>query len=153
MLEQQIEQDIKTAQLAGDSRRLITLRGLKATLLNAKVASGKRETGLTDEEVLPLLSKQAKQRQESADMYIQGGERDRADAELAEKAIIEAYLPAKLDETAVSDIIDDVINKSHASGIQAMGKVIGQVKARTGTAAEGALIARLVKDRLLREVQ
>ncbi len=153
MLEDKLEQDIKSALLAGDSVRVTTLRGLKSTLLNVKVAQGKRDSGLTDEEVLPLLAKEAKKRQESADMYIQGGERDRADAELAEKAIIEAYLPAKLDETAVSDIIDDVINKSHASGIQAMGKVIGQVKARTGTAAEGALIARLVKDRLLREVQ
>ncbi len=82
MLEQQIEQDIKSAQLAGESLRLETLRGLKATLLNTKVATGKRETGLSDEEVLPLLAKQSKQRQESADMYVQGGDQTSADLKL-----------------------------------------------------------------------
>ncbi len=148
MLEQKIEEDIKTAQLAGDKLRLNTLRSLKATLLNTKVATGKRETGLTDEEVLPLLSKQAKQRQESADMYVQGGDQTRADTELAEKAIIEAYLPAQLSEAEVGGIIDEVIGDTGADSLGAMGQVIGQVKARTGAQAEGSLIARLVKERL-----
>lgn len=149
MLEQQIEQDIKTAQLAGDKLRLTTLRGLKATLLNAKVATGKRESGLTDKEVLPLLSKQSKQRQESADMYVQGGDQARADGELAEKAIIDAYLPEQLGETEIASMIDEVITQTGAAGPQAMGQVIGQVKAKSGTAADGAVIARLVKEKLL----
>ncbi|MEJ0073170.1 MAG: GatB/YqeY domain-containing protein [Candidatus Saccharibacteria bacterium] len=55
MLEQQLEQDIKTALLAGEKVKATTLRGLKATLLNVKVASGKREAGLTDDEVLPIF--------------------------------------------------------------------------------------------------
>jgi uncharacterized protein len=148
MLEQQIEQDLKTALLAGDSERVTTLRGLKATLLNVKVATGKRDSGLTDEEVLPHLSKQAKQRQESADMYVQGGDQARADKELAEKAIIEAYLPAQLSEAEVSQLIDDVISASNASGMSAMGQVIGQVKAQTGATADGSVIARLVKEKL-----
>jgi uncharacterized protein YqeY len=148
MLEQKIEQDIKTALLAGDSERVSTLRGLKATLLNVKVATGKRESGLTDEEVLPHLSKQAKQRQESADMYVQGGDQARADKELAEKAIIEAYLPAQLSEAEIAKLIDDVIAKTGASGPSAMGQVIGQVKQRAGAAADGSVIARLAKEKL-----
>src|SRR5215207_8102475 len=135
MLEQQIEQDIKTAQLAGDKLRLTTLRGLKAALLNVKVATGKRESGLTDEEVLPLLSKQSKQRQESADMYVQGGDQVRADAELAEKAIIDAYLPEQLGEAQIAGMIDEVISQTGAAGPQAMGQVIGQVKSKAGAAA------------------
>ena len=149
MLEQQIEQDIKTAQLAGDKLRLTTLRGLKAALLNVKVATGKRESGLTDEEVLPLLSKQSKQRQESADMYVQGGDQVRADAELAEKAIIDAYLPEQLGEAQIAGMIDEVISQTGAAGPQAMGQVIGQVKSKAGAAADGAVIARLVKEKLL----
>ncbi len=148
MLEQQLEQDIKTAQLAGEALKLETLRGLKSTLLNVKVATGKRETGLGDDEVLPLFAKQSKQRQESADMYVQGGDQARADKELSEKAIIDAYLPAQLSETEVTAMIEAVIKETGASGLQAMGQVIGQVKQRAGTTADGALIARLVKEKL-----
>jgi uncharacterized protein YqeY len=148
MLEDKIEQDLKTALLAGDGQRVTTLRGLKAVLLNVKVATGKRDSGLSDEEVLPQLAKQAKQRQESADMYIQGGDQARADAELAEKAIIEAYLPAQLSEAEITKLIDEVIEQTGAAGQSAMGQVIGQVKGRTGATADGALIARLVKEKL-----
>ncbi len=149
MLEQRIEQDIKSALLAGDSSRATTLRGLKATLLNVKVATGKRDSGLSDDEVLPVLAKQAKQRQESADMYVQGGDQARADAELAEKAIIEAYLPAQLSEAEIGKLIEDVISKTGAAGSQAMGQVIGAVKKQAGAAADGAVIARLAKEKLL----
>lgn len=148
MLEQQLEQDIKTALLAGDKVKATTLRGLKSTLLNVKVATGKRESGLTDDEVIPVLAKQAKQRQESADLYKQGGNNEKAEAELAEKAVIEAYLPAQLDEPAINKLIEEAIAATGASGPQDMGKVIGQVKAKAGAAADGSVIARLAKEKL-----
>ena len=148
MLEQQLEQDIKTALLAGDSVKATTLRGLKATLLNVKVAEGKRDRGLTDEEVFKVFAKQAKQRQESADMYKQGGNQEKAEAELAEKAIIEAYLPTQLSEEEIGKLIDEVITATGASGPQAMGQVIGQVKAKAGASADGSVIARLAKEKL-----
>jgi uncharacterized protein YqeY len=148
MLEQQIEQDLKTALLAGDKQKVLTLRGLKATLLNVKVAEGKRDSGLTDEEVLKQLGKQSKQRQESAEMYVQGGDQARADAELSEKAMIDAYLPAQLSEAEIGSLIDAVISQTGAGGPQAMGQVIGQVKKQAGATADGAIIARLVKEKL-----
>lgn len=148
MLEQQLEQDIKTALLAGDSVKATTLRGLKATLLNVKVAEGKRDSGLTDEEVFKVFAKQAKQRQESADMYKQGGNQEKADAELTEKAIIEAYLPTQLSEDEIAKLIDEAIAATGASGPQGMGQVIGQVKAKAGSAADGSIIARLAKEKL-----
>lgn len=149
MLEQKIEQDLKAALLSGDSQRVSTLRGLKSTLLNTKIALQKRDSGLSDDEVLAQLSKQAKQRQESADMYLQGGDRARADKELAEKAIIEEYLPAQLSEDEIAKLIDDVIAESGLSGgPQAIGQVIGQVKQKAGAAADGAVIARLAKEKL-----
>jgi len=148
MLEQKIEQDIKAALLAGDARRVSTLRGVKAVLLNVKVATGKRDSGLSDDEVLVQLGKQAKQRQESADMYVQGGDQGRADAELAEKAIIEAYLPPQLSEAEIGQLVDDAITKTGAAGPQAMGQVIGAVKQQAGATADGAVIARLAKEKL-----
>ena len=148
MIEQQIEQDLKTALLAGESQKVTTLRGLKSVLLNEKVAKGKRESGLTDEEVLPLLAKEAKKRQESADLYVQGGDQVRADAELAEKSIIEVYLPAQLSEAEIAAVVDEVISETGATSPQQMGQVIGAVRAKTAGTADGAVIAKLVKEKL-----
>jgi len=148
MLEDKLEQDIKTAMLAGDSQRVSVLRGLKAVLLNVKVATGKRESGLDDAEVLAHFAKQAKQRQESADLYVQGGNQAKADAELAEKAIIESYLPKQLSEAEINQLIDEAIAETGASSPAEMGRVIGQVKTKAGAAADGGVIARLAKEKL-----
>lgn len=147
-LEQQIEQDVKTALLGGDKVQAETLRGLRAALLSVKVEQGKRETGLNDDEVIAVLSKEAKKRQESADLYVQGGNQEKADVELAEKALIEKYLPAQLSEDEITKLVDEAIASTGASGPQAMGQVIGAVKAKTGASADGAVIARIAKERL-----
>jgi uncharacterized protein YqeY len=147
-LEQRLEQDIKSALLSGDKTRATTLRGLKAVLLNVKVATGKRDSGLSDDEVLKVFTKESKQRQESADLYKQGGSQPKADAELAEKAIIDAYLPAQLSEDEIAKLVDEAIAQTGAQGPQAMGQVIGQVKAKAGASADGAVIARLAKEKL-----
>ncbi len=147
-LEQRLEQDIKDALLSGDKVKATTLRGLKATLLNVKVANGKRDTGLNDEEVQATFAKEAKKRQESADLYKQGGDEQRAAAELTEKAIIDAYLPAQLSEDEITALVEEAIAQTGASGPQGMGQVIGQVKAKAGAGADGALIARIAKEKL-----
>ena len=148
MLEQRLEADIKAALLAGDSVKVLTLRGLKATLLNNKVAEGTRDSAMSDDQVIALFSKEAKKRQESADMYVQGGSQAKADAELAEKALIETYLPAQLDEAAIKEVIETVVSELGATDMKSMGQVIGAVKAKTAGAADGGIIARLVKERL-----
>lgn len=148
MLEQKIEQDIKAALLARDQVTATTLRGLKAVLLNVKVAEGKRDSGLSDDEVIKVLTKEAKKRQESAELYKQGGNDQKAEAELSEKALIEKYLPAQLSEAEITKIIDEVLAGMGEAGPGSMGPIIGQVKAKAGASADGAVIARLVKERL-----
>lgn len=148
MLKQQIEQDLKTALLAGDKDRALVLRSLKSAILYAEVAKGARDSGLSDEELTAILAKEAKKRQESADLYKQGGDETRAATELAEKVIIEAYLPKQLSNEELVQIIDAVIADLEVSGPQAMGQVIGAVKKQTAGAADGAKIAQLVKERL-----
>jgi uncharacterized protein YqeY len=148
VIKQKLQDDVKAAMLAGDSLRLETLRGLKSVILYAEVAAGKREEGLSDDEILALFSKEAKKRQESAELYVQGGAQEKADKELAEKAIIEAYLPAQLSEAELAAIIDEVLNEVKPAGLQQMGQVIGQVKSQVGNTADGSLIAKLVKEKL-----
>ncbi|MDL2342251.1 MAG: GatB/YqeY domain-containing protein [Patescibacteria group bacterium] len=146
MIETQLEQDIKTALLAGDKDRVLTLRMLKSAVLSAKVAGGSRDSIMPDAEVVALFSKEAKKRQESAELYKQGGNDFKAEAELAEKALIETYLPAQLSEAEVITVVEAVI--ADLGDTAAMGPVIGQVKAKTNGAADGALIAKLVKEKL-----
>jgi uncharacterized protein YqeY len=148
MLEERIEQDIKTALLARDFEKATTLRTVKAALLNVKVAEGKRDSGLSDEAVQQVLAKESKKRQESADLYKQGGDENRASKELAEKALIDEYLPEQLSEADIAKLVDAVIAETGASGQQAMGQVIGAVRAKAQGQADGAVIARLVKEKL-----
>jgi uncharacterized protein YqeY len=148
MIKQQIESDIKTAMLAGDKQLVQTLRGLKSAILNVEVAEGSREQGLDDESVTTVLAKEAKKRVESAEMYKQGGDEVRQQAELAEKIIIEKYLPQQLTDTELAAIVDAEVAGLAEKSPQMMGKVIGAVKAKTAGKADGGRIAQMVKEKL-----
>lgn len=134
--------------LAGDKDTVTVLRGLKGAILNVEIAEGSRDTGLTDEAVTAVLAKEAKKRQESADLYMQGNDQVRGDKELAEKVIIEKYLPAQMSDEDLIVIIETTISELGASGPQAMGPVIGKVKQATAGQADGGRIAQLVKEKL-----
>lgn len=149
-IKEQIENDIKQAMLAGDKTLTTTLRTVKSAALNLEVANGSREQGLSDAEFIDLLTKEAKRRQESADMYTQGGSPERAEAELAEKAVIEKYLPTQLSDEELNSLVNDVIKELGVSGPQAMGQVIGEVKKRSAGQADGGRIAHLTKEQLNR---
>lgn len=147
-MQEQIERELKTALLAGDKPKAETLRGLKSAILNEAIAQNARHTGLPDDQIQKILSKESKKRQEAADLYTQGGSAERASAELAEKAIIDAYLPEQLAESEVAKLVEQEIAAAGNPTMADMGKIIGVVKSKTGGQADGALIARLVKEKL-----
>ena len=147
-IKQRLTDDVKAAMLAGDAARLECLRGLKSVILYAEVAAGKREDGLTDDEIQVIFAKAAKKRQESADLYVRGGSQERADKELSEKKIIEEYLPAQMSEEEITILVEKIITETGVSGPQAMGQVIGKVKAVAGSGADGSVVARIVKEKL-----
>lgn len=147
-IKQKIDQDLKVAMLAGDKFKVSALRGLKSSILYAEVAAGNREEGLPEPEIVNVLGKEAKKRQESADLYSQGGNQEKAEAELKEKNIIEQYLPEQISDEDLELLVDDVINTLGAPTIQQMGQVISGVKAKAGATADGARIAQLVKEKL-----
>ena len=147
-MQEQIDKDLKQALLGGDKAKAETLRNVKSALLNEAISQGARETGLSDEQVQNILAKESKKRQEAADLYKQGGADDRASAELAEKAIIDSYRPEQMPEDEVAKIVDEEVAKAGAPTMQDMGRIIGAVRSRTGGQADGALIAKLVKDKL-----
>lgn len=145
---EKIDQDLKAALLGGDKEKASVLRGLKSAVLYAEVAKGVRDDGLPDDEILGILQKEAKKRQESAELYVKGGNQEKADAELAEKEIIEAYLPAQLGEGDINTLIDEVVAENGPVSKETMGTTIAAVKQKSGGTADGATVARLVKERI-----
>lgn len=143
-----LDQDLKTAMLAGEKQTVTVLRGLKSAILYVEVAQGNRDPGLDEAAVIEVLAKEAKKRQESADLYTQAGDTERTEAELAEKAIIERYLPKQLSEEDLGKLVDEAIQAVGATGPQAMGQVIGKVKQQVAGQADGGRIAQLVKQKL-----
>lgn len=147
-LKQRIDADLKSALLAGDKVLATTLRGIKSVILYAEVAKGSRDTGLAEAEIIELLMKESKKRQESADLYLQGGDAVRQQAELTEKAVIDAYLPAQMADAELLSIVQQAIATTDATTMQQMGQVIAMVKQQAGAAADGARIAAAVKEQL-----
>jgi uncharacterized protein YqeY len=147
-MQDKIEQDLKQALLSGDKQKAETLRTLKSSIINEAIAQGARDSGLSDEQIQKILARESKKRQEAADLYQKGGAADRAKKELAEKTIIDSYLPEQLSEEEVTKAVDEEIAKAGQPTMQDMGRIIGAVRGRLGGQADGALIARLVKEKL-----
>ena len=145
-LVERINADLKTAMLARDAFTTETLRGLKAAILNEEVSKGARETGLDEAAVEQLIAREAKKRDEAANLFEQGGNQASADKERAEKVLLSVYLPEQLSEADVQALVDEAIAELKPEGMKDMGRVIGAVKAKAGNTADGALVAKLVKD-------
>lgn len=139
---------MKAALLGGDRFVGETLRGLKAAILNEEVATGKRDEGLTDEEIEKIIAREVKKRNESAMIYEQNGRPELADPERKEAAILVAYLPTQLSEDEIRQLAKLVIEAVDNVGPSVMGQVIGAVKAKVGNTADGATVARVVKELL-----
>jgi uncharacterized protein YqeY len=147
-LRQRIADDMKAALLGGDRFVGETLRNLRAAILNEEVAQGKRDTGLADEEIEKIIVREVKKRNESAAIYDQNMRQDSADEERREAEVLRRYLPEQLSEAELKTVVDAKIAELGASDIKMMGHVIGAVKKEVGNAADGAMLAKLVKDTL-----
>lgn len=147
-LKQRITDDIKAALLGGDRFVGETLKNLKAAILNEEVAQNKRDEGLDNATIEQIIAREVKKRTESVKMYEQGGRADLAENEQNEINVIKAYLPEQLGEDEVKSIVEAAVQQLGANGMSDMGKVIGVVKAKVGNTADGALVAKLVKEAL-----
>lgn len=147
-LKQRIQDDLKAALLGGDRFVGETLRGLKAAILNEEVATGKRDEGLGDLEIEKIVAKEVKKRNESATLYEQNDRAESAADERREAEVLSVYLPKQLSEDEVAAVVEAAIKQLGANGMSDMGKVIGVVKSKVGNTADGALVAKLVKEKL-----
>jgi uncharacterized protein YqeY len=148
MLKQKILDDLKVAMKAGDTKKRDTLRMLDSMVKNVEIEKQKRETGLTDEEVLEVIGKAVKQRKDASAQYLAGGRADLVEKENQEIEILSAYLPAQLDETAVREAVKAVISQVGATTVADIGKVMGQAMGKLKGQADGNLVKKIVEEEL-----
>ena len=147
-LKARITDEMKAALLGGNRFRGDVLRNVKAAILNEEVSLGKRDEGLNDAEVEKVLAREVKKRVESAELYRSNGRAELAEPEEQEAEILREFLPEQLSEAEVMAIVEDVVASMDDVSMQKMGQVIGVVKQKVGNAADGALVAKIVKEKL-----
>jgi uncharacterized protein len=147
-VQEQIESDLKAAMLAGDKTKAEVLKGVKSAMQYEAMNLKTQDKSLSPEQAQKVLAREAKKRQETAEIYKKAGEDERANKELAEKETIDAYLPKQLSEEEIEEAVIEEIKTSGATSQADMGKVIGAVRAKLGAAADGAVIAKVAKEKL-----
>lgn len=149
MLRDRFMSDLKEAMKAGDKDRLGTIRLIQAALKDKDIeARGAGKGPLGDDEILQLLQKMVKQRQDSVKLYHEGNRPELAAKEEAEIAVIAAYMPKQMDEAEAKAAIAAVIAETGASGMKDMGKVMGELKARFAGQMDFGKASPLVKQLL-----
>ncbi len=146
-LKERLTNDLRAAMKAKDAATTSTLRMALAAVSAAEVAgAAKRE--LSDEEVLAVVTKEAKKRREAAETYAEAGRAELAEKERAEEAILRRYLPAQLSDDELADLVAGVLAEGGFSGRAAMGPAMKAVQAKVAGRAEGSRVAAEVRRQL-----
>jgi uncharacterized protein YqeY len=157
----QIEQDLTAAMKAKDQVAVDTLRGLKTRIQNEKTAARGRpdpapnagegalssKANLTEAEIVALIRSEVKRRKEAAASFSGGGRAEMAAKELREAGILEKYLPAQMSEEKLQLLIAKVVSENNFT-VKDFGAAMGKLKAEAGDSADGALLAKLLKEKL-----
>lgn len=142
---EQLKTDMKSAMKSREKLRLQTIRSLLASLKNAQIA---KQGELSEDDVLGVLSTEAKKRRESQEAFAQAGRTDLAEQESAELKVIQDYLPAQLTDAEVNEMIDETIAQTGASSKADMGKVMGWLMPQLKGRFDGSRVKDLVLAKL-----
>lgn len=141
----QIEADLVTAMKAKDQLTVEVLRGLKTRIQNEMVAKIKQE--LSEEEIIALIRSEVKRRKEAVQTYEQGGRKELAEKELAEAGVLQKYLPAQMSEQDLVKLAEQIVAENNFVAAD-FGKAMQVLKTKVGNQAEGALLAKTLKEKL-----
>ena len=141
-----LQEEMKAAMKSGDKDKLSTIRMLISEIKKVQIDSKKE---LSDEEIISILQKYIKQRKEAYVQYEQAGRKDLAEKELKEIEIVQQFLPPPLSEEELIKIVEETIQEVGASSIKDMGKVVKAVMDKVKGRAEGSLISKIVKEKLI----
>lgn len=147
-LQDNITASLKEAMKAKDTLKLEALRAIKSALL-LEQTSGGQSGDLSEEQEIKLLQKLVKQRKDSATIFREQNREDLAAPEEAQAAVIQDFLPAQMSETEIEAEVVAIIESLGATGMQDMGKVMGQASQRMAGKADGKTISTIVKQKLM----
>jgi len=145
-LKEKIIDDFKKAFKEKDLVAKSVLSMLKSEIANAEIDLGVREEGISDEECLKVIKKMVKQRKDSIEQFEKGGNQEMADAEKAELAVLEQYLPEQMSEEEIRKQVEEVVAEVGASGPGDLGKVMGVVMKKVGAEADGNVVRVIVAE-------
>lgn len=148
MLKQQLQQELKQSMLAKDTLKTSTLRMLLSALNYAEIEKGGADYEATDEDVLAVIQKEAKQRRDSIAAFEENGRQEMAEKEKQELEILSVYLPEQLSESAIQELVTEAIAQTAASGMQDIGKVMGALMPKVKGKADGNLVNKIVREKL-----
>jgi len=146
-LKDQLRADLTAAMKARDETRTRTLRMTLTSISNEEV-SGAAAHDLTDEEIIRILTREAKRRREAATAFADAGRADQAAAERAEEDVLTSYLPAQLEDAELAELVAAAIAETGASGPGGMGQVMKAVTPKVAGRAEGSRVAAMVRRQL-----
>src|SRR3954451_20834459 len=149
LLKDRLRADLTAAIKSRDEVRSSTIRMVLTAITNAEVA-GKEARELTDDDIIGVLSTEAKKRREAATAFADGGRAEMAEKETAEAGVIADYLPAQLSEQEIADLVTSAIAQTGAAGegMKAMGKVMGMIQPQVKGRADGGAVAAEVRRQL-----
>lgn len=145
-LREKILEDLKVAMKNQEADKLSAIRFLQSAVKNREIEL--RPNAINDQEIMGVIKKLAKQRQDSIEQFQKAGRQDLVDKETFELGVLQSYLPKQLSADELQKIVEEVIKATGANSIKQMGAVIKEVQARTSGAADNKLISELVKARL-----
>lgn len=148
MLKQQLKDDLKKAMLAKDSETTSVLRMVISAVGYFEIQKGGAGYEATDEDVLQVIQKEAKQRRDSIEQFRNGGREELALKEEKELQMLQIYLPQQMTEEEIKNLVEEAIAQTGASSPQDMGKVMGALMPKTKGKADGTLVSKIVKEKL-----
>ena len=148
MLKQQLREELKQSMLARDAARTSTLRMLISALGYYEIQKGGANYEATDEDVLSVIQKEAKQHKDSIQQFKDAGRDELVAKEEAELKILEAYLPEQMGEEEIRKLVIEAVAQTGASSPSDMGKVMGALMPKTKGKADGGLVSKVVREEL-----
>ena len=147
-LKQKISADLKEAMKSGDVLRRECLRMLDAAIKNAEIEKRKKESGLSEDEIIEVAKRLIKQRKESSEQYEKGNRPELAAKEKKEAEILSGYMPEQLSGDKVREIVKQVITETGASSKADTGRVMGQAMVKLKGQADGNVVKKIVEEEL-----
>ena len=148
MLKQQLKDELKQSMLAKDATKTSVLRMVISAIGYYEIQKGGANYEATDEDVLAVIQKEAKQHKDSIEQFKTGNREDLVEKEQKELEILQKYLPTQMDETEIRKLVQEAISQTHSASPADMGKVMGALMPKVKGKADGGLVSKVVREEL-----